>query len=545
MFLFSLKSALLLVLLFLPYRVLLHEERFFHFNRLVLVGVMLVSLVLPLVNVAPLSLDSVPAVNSVQSRLVGLGVPIETGALPVGAPRGESLVWRLFSWLYAVVAVVLVAGRLWGFVRLKRIVRHGCIEFLRRDGLNIYIHAGDAAPFSWGRSIVIGQGDYESHGREILLHETGHIRLHHSADVVLLTLCQMLQWFNPFVWMMGRRLAELHEYEADRYVLRRGVNVRDYQRLLLQKAVGSRKLASVQGFSEAGQTARRIKMMSAAPDRGVRRLRIVYMPAVVLLALSIFATSGFNEFRAEVVEKDPTVPFIAQMLNSLVPTPDAGAEVVESSEAAWQPRENGEPRTAEEVAQQDAPTLRQDQDRLKVPADLAALPAASAASPVPQHVQASEPVEAVAAVASSAVIGEELASISPPEVRRFSVPSVAARPVTVTVAPESERLIDLGYGKQKKKLVSSHVNGYSGEELMKTGFNSLPEAIACKVPGLRYVSDHFVYRNSHVYLFFVDGVITRSITYISLGDVDYVEFDSEAYIYGTLGNYAIRVHTKR
>lgn len=290
MFLFSLKSALLLALLYVPYVLLLHREAFFRFNRAVLLAIMVLALTLPLVNVAPLSFDDVPAVSSVQTRLIDLGVPIEAApaeAAALALPQRETAsFWLLFTWVYALVAAGLLVSRLWGFVRLRRIVRHSTIEHLHRDGLHIYIHAGEAAPFSWGRSIVVGQKDYEAHGREILLHETGHIRLHHSADVVLLTLCEMLQWFNPLVWMMGRSLTDLHEYEADAYVLRHGVDALTYQRLLLQRVAGRSGLTLVQSFV-GSLTRRRILMMHAASVAeavGWRRLRALYVLPVLLLA---------------------------------------------------------------------------------------------------------------------------------------------------------------------------------------------------------------------------------------------------------------------
>lgn len=539
MFLYSLKSALLLTLLYLPYLLLMHRETYFRFNRLVLVAIMLFSLALPLVNVAPLSLDSVPAVGSVQTRLIDMGVPIENHALPDKAvPKPSTMtIWQLLTSLYALVAIVLLVSRLWGFVRLKRIVHHGSIDHLQHDGLHIYIHAGEVAPFSWGRSIVISQKDYEAHGREILLHETGHIRLHHSADVVLLTLCQMLQWFNPFVWMMGRSLTDLHEYEADRYALCGGVDARDYQRLLLQRAVGSSAFGFVQSFSGAGLTRKRIKMMHAVPKPAMHLLRIVYVLPVLLLTLSIFATSEFNEFRAAVVEKDPTVPVIAQVLNSLLPSPAPQTEekVTASTEVP----------SAEEVSVSPAQGDSEADDPLDATASHQVSSTVVPARPEPLHVHSDEPIEVATSVASSAVLPAETVSIAPPEVHRFSVPSITARPVAVTVNPENERMIDLGYGKLKKKYVSSNVNGYTGEELMKTGYRSLPEALAHRVAGLRYAGGRLIYRDSYVTLFIVDDVRCNSFDFINLGDIDYVEFDSEAFIYGTQGHYAIRVHTKR
>lgn len=529
MLLYSLKSALLLALLYVPYVLLLHREAFFRFNRAVLLAIMGLALTLPLVNVAPLSFDDVPAVSTVQTKLIDLGVPIEgapsAAASPV-VPQQEAVsLWLLFTWVYALVAASLLVSRLWGFVRLRRIVRHSTIEHLQHDGLHIYIHAGDATPFSWGRSIVIGQKDYEAHGREILLHETGHIRLHHSADVVLLTLCEMLQWFNPLVWMMGRSLTDLHEYEADAYVLRHDVDARTYQRLLLQRVAESSGLRLVQSFV-GSLTRRRIKMMhtvSVAETAGWRRLRALYVLPVLLLAAGIFATKEFREISAAVVEHDPTLV----ALSSLATFQDD--EAADESVGVVQP-------VSAPVESEPAPA----------PADgTTAAPVDGVPASLVAPTTAALPLEDTLPTISSAEISLTKVHVAQAEALHGSTVALPPTSVEVVASAESERMMDVGYGTMQKKLVSSHVNGYTGEELIKTGAHTLCEALARKVPGLSYVGGKMVYRAERVGLILVDGVPSSFANDINLHDIDYVEFDAEAYIYGSHGTHAVRVHTKR
>lgn len=529
MLLFSLKSALLLALLYVPYVLLLHRETFFRFNRVVLLAIMGLALTLPLVNVAPLSFDAVPAVSTVQTKLIDLGVPIESApsaaASPVVQQQEAVSLWLLFTWVYALVAASLLAIRLWGFVRLRRIVRHSTIEHLQHDGLHIYIHAGDAAPFSWGRSIVIGQKDYEAHGREILLHETGHIRLRHSADIVLLTLCEMLQWFNPLVWMMGRSLTDLHEYEADAYVLRHDVDARTYQRLLLQRAAESSGLRLVQSFV-GSLTRRRIKMMhtvSVAEAAGWRRLRALYVLPVLLLAAGIFATKEFREISAAVVEHDPTLA----ALSSFATAQDDEAAVVSAAVAQPAPAPAG----AE-------PTPAPADETPAAPVD------DGPASFVAQTIAVTPLVDTLPTV-TPARISITKVHIPQAEPLHGTSPALQLPSVEVVASAESERMMDVGYGTMRKKLVSNHVNGYTGEELIKTGAHTLCEALARKVPGLSYVGGKMVYRAERVGLILVDGVQTSSPNDVNLHDIDYVEFDAEAFIYGSLGTHAVRVHTKR
>ena len=57
----------------------------------------------------------------------------------------------------------------------------------------------------------------------------------HSWDVVLLTLVQMLRYWNPLCYMLGINLRDVHEYEAIGYVLGRASRLPAYQLLLAKK----------------------------------------------------------------------------------------------------------------------------------------------------------------------------------------------------------------------------------------------------------------------------------------------------------------------
>ena len=64
--LYSIKSAIVLSMLYLPYMLMLRRESFFRFNRLILLGILLLSLVLPLCNIPWMSLDHQPVVQAAQ-----------------------------------------------------------------------------------------------------------------------------------------------------------------------------------------------------------------------------------------------------------------------------------------------------------------------------------------------------------------------------------------------------------------------------------------------------------------------------------------------
>ena len=297
--LYSIKSALVQAVLYLPYVLMLRRESFFRFNRLVLLCILLLSLVLPLCNVPGMSLDRQPVVQAAQVQMLELGIPVhvlpEVQVVAEAQATNNLFTFSLFhllTFIYIIGMVALLVMRLWQVGRLQIGLRRGALWQQEEQGVHIYCHSDDVAPFSWMRNIVISRQDWEEAGREIVLHETGHIRAFHSWDIVLLTLVQMLQWWNPLVYMLGISLRDVHEYEADSYVLGHGVSAQGYQLLLIRKAVGSGSYTFANSFNHS-LTKKRIAMMKKSKSNPWMRSKALYVIPVAALALSVFATPKF------------------------------------------------------------------------------------------------------------------------------------------------------------------------------------------------------------------------------------------------------------
>jgi TonB-dependent SusC/RagA subfamily outer membrane receptor len=210
------------------------------------------------------------------------------------AGRGDSRfsLFLFVSLIYIIGMVVLLIMRLWQIGRLQIGLKQGVLWHHDEQGVRIYCHSGDVGPFSWMRNIVINEQDFDEAGREIVLHEMGHIQANHSWDVVLLTVVQMLQWWNPLAYVLGISLRDVHEYEADDYVLRQGVSAQNYQLLLIKKAVGSGSYAFANSFNHS-LTKKRITMMKKIKSNPWMRSKALYVIPVAALALCAFATPKF------------------------------------------------------------------------------------------------------------------------------------------------------------------------------------------------------------------------------------------------------------
>ena len=327
---YALKSAFVLFLLYVPYTLLLHRDSFFRLNRFVLLGVLLLSLVLPLCNVSWLSMDRQPVVHAAQMQMVEIGIPVNV--LPqyevmeeASSASSSFTLFGLLTLIYIIGMAVVLLLRLWQMGSLRLQLWRGSLWRHSEDGITVYCHADSVAPFSWMNSIVISEEDYAESGREIILHETGHIRFRHSWDVLLLTLVQMVQWWNPLAYMAGISLRDVHEYEADDYVLRQGVSATAYQMLLLKKAVGYGSYTFANNFNHS-LTKKRITMMRKSKSNPWMRSKALYVIPVAALALSAFATpeivspiegmvSEPESKGMEIPRTDQTVPVEKQMVD--------------------------------------------------------------------------------------------------------------------------------------------------------------------------------------------------------------------------------------
>ena len=198
-----------------------------------------------------------------------LGIPSVAVAKKVES-AGSWSVAKIALCIYIVGMVVALCHTAFGFIKLISIISSGTM--IEKSDYNIVlIQDSGIAPFSWRRYIVMDKADFSSSGDMIILHESRHLMLRHWLDIALAELVCVVQWFNPVAWLMSDELRTVHEFQADRAVLESGVDTREYQLLLIKKAVGSR-LPSLANSLNHSNLKKRITMMFKSSPSGWRRL---------------------------------------------------------------------------------------------------------------------------------------------------------------------------------------------------------------------------------------------------------------------------------
>ena len=287
-FIYILKSSVCLVLFYLFFRLLLSKETFHRFNRMALLGVLFFSLLIPCIEVTTRhQVEVQQAVLSIEQLL--LMAELEATPANVGAVQETPTI----SWVQIVLLVYLagilflVCRNIYSLICLFRLVHSGKHEKLEK-GVTLVVHNQEIAPFSWMKYIVISRKDLEENGREILIHEMAHIHHRHLVDLLVADICIFFQWFNPGAWLLKQELQNIHEYEADETVINEGVNAKEYQLLLIKKAVGTRLYSMANSFNHS-KLKKRITMMLKEKSNPWARLKYLYVLPLAAIAVTAFA----------------------------------------------------------------------------------------------------------------------------------------------------------------------------------------------------------------------------------------------------------------
>ena len=332
---YDLKVAVLVAVFYMFYRLLLSRETFHRVNRMVLLATAVASFVLPLC-VITLHRTVVVSGGSGLVSIDGLGAMVE-------AAEPQTPLWQTaaFALFFAGVAVTL-GHTLWGILKVWRLISHS-EQHREADGITVCVTDSDVSPFSFCRYIVLSRSDYGAQDASILAHERGHISHHHSADVLLVDVLTALQWFNPAMWMLRQDLRAIHEYEADAAVLSQGINMRQYQYLLIQKAVAACGYSVANGITHSTLKNRINMMLTNKKTNRASWLKLLAMLPIVGTALALNAET-VNDYVYEDTQEQPQKKVVKKGRKAAQVKMNATTIEVKEAKAEETPQAESEPK---------------------------------------------------------------------------------------------------------------------------------------------------------------------------------------------------------
>lgn len=303
MIIFAIKSAITLAVLYSCFFLLLSRETFHRFNRWMLLGMMVASLMVPFIHITtehPTAINNTIYKATQEMQDVYPAEPNVTGFIDANVFTGYN--WEsMLILVYLIGFVVMTVFTIVQLVVIARNIRGG-LRHTDSNGNTVVLKPGKFAPFSFFHYIVMSVDDYEHNRQAILTHEQEHIRLLHSWDNMFVSLMKILQWFNPFIYLLSRDLDAVHEFEADEAVINNGIDAKTYQQLLVVKATGMRLQTLVNSLNRTSLKKRIVMMYQTKSNRWLMLKAIIALP-VLAVTIGAFATPKIAEPIADVIER--------------------------------------------------------------------------------------------------------------------------------------------------------------------------------------------------------------------------------------------------
>ena len=286
-FVYFLKVTLCSALFTGYYWWVLRNGNFYRWNRLFINASVVLSIVVPLLNI---SIPSSPIVlqdtydNVVNYIAVG-------NSIVTTVPMQTEI--SSFSWIdiglmaYMLVAFILFLKELVSFIRILRLKRHA--EQVYTNEAVLYCINDNTAPFTFFRTIFWKKGISPDSGEGpcMLRHELAHVRLGHSRDKALLQLVCCIFWINPFFLLLRRELELVHEFAADRESFGEG-NSEELSSLILSTMYPNHYHDFTSRFFQSS-IKRRIFMITKSKKSKMSIMQKISAIPVVIIALLAFS----------------------------------------------------------------------------------------------------------------------------------------------------------------------------------------------------------------------------------------------------------------
>ena len=276
-----------LVLFYSFYVLLLRRETFFQLNRVYIMSAALLSFCIPLIQSD--WVKNLFITQKVQYTIYGSPIMIYKFA-PVA--ETQLTLGQVIIFIYLAGVVFLTARLIKQLIALKRVA----------DQLE------SNEPYSFFRKINVG---HDQPNREIITaHERVHANQWHSADVILLEVVMIINWFNPVVYLYRAAIKHIHEFIADRQALNSGADRSAYALLLLSQTFKAPVNQLVNPFFNHSLLKQRIMMLQKNRSHRVALIKYGLSAPLFILMLILSSATVNNSKTIKLLNKKARQVFL-------------------------------------------------------------------------------------------------------------------------------------------------------------------------------------------------------------------------------------------
>lgn len=284
---YILKMLLSSVVLLGYYQLFLKDKTFHQYNRFYLLSVVLVSLLLPLLQVKYFVIEVHPDTHTLLSHL---GKHSETDV-----PKNGIGYWYILLGVTLVVSCSFLFRLVWGIMKINAHKRKFQSEKIGE--IAFYQTNLTEAPFSffknifWKESISL----HSDLGQQILKHEMVHVEQNHSWDKIFMEVICSIFWWNPLFWYIRRELSLIHEYLADHKAVEN--DTKAFAQMLLASHFAGSHLSGANPLLYSNLK-KRLKMITQKKTKYSYIRRVLALPVLFAIGLSYMIHAKNKDIKA-------------------------------------------------------------------------------------------------------------------------------------------------------------------------------------------------------------------------------------------------------
>lgn len=293
--------ALVITGCFCFYKVFLQKETFFHLNRFVLLGCLLLAFALPLIPIprqwsfrkAEVQPLEVPYHAASVQTVTSTAPDNNLNTPPAKAEASAEGFFNNISLAGALVGLYWIGVCIFGINFLVQLIsllyRAYKSEYIQDGRFRIVEISGNKAPCSFGNFIFINPEKYDwDTYNQILLHEKAHSRGRHSRDLLLAEIGLIFQWFNPFAWLYRKAVEDNLEFLTDDSLVQNdGIEIATYQMSLLKVSAPHFPLSITTNYNQS-LLKKRLVMMTAKKSNIHTTWKYLFILPLLLAFVCLF-----------------------------------------------------------------------------------------------------------------------------------------------------------------------------------------------------------------------------------------------------------------
>ncbi|MCU4187643.1 TonB family protein [Flavobacterium sp. HXWNR29] len=275
---YSLQAIILQALFVIVFEIFFEKETFFKANRIYLIGSLILSFIIPLIEIPINLIDQEQAIIQLKEIVI-------TRNNSVFNIDEKASAYSFIFIIYLIGFLIFFGLFFYKLIKIFSLIKSS--KHFKNNQSNLFYIENSNQAFSFFNFIFIGTDNQNFD--VIVKHELVHAKQWHSLDILIVEILKIVFWFNPILYHYHKRFIELHEFEAD--MKSANEDKKKYFEVLLCQILNCNSISLTNNFYNQSLIKKRIVMLqkSKSKRRGIAKYLVVI--PVVVLSMTVFSTT--------------------------------------------------------------------------------------------------------------------------------------------------------------------------------------------------------------------------------------------------------------